>query len=598
MIFFLNLLLLIQTSGGAQNPDPRAAITRALPLLQQSADEFAKHQACVSCHHNILPILMMRQARARGVAIESSVLEAVERKTFAELHNVDALDRAVQAATLNDPTPNDSYLLMAAGAAGIAPDLTTAVYARRLASWQRDGHWVTSDFRPPHSSSEFTATATAIRAMRLYMPEELISLRNQSFAKARQWMLSNPPLSTEDAAFRLMGFAWASAPKKEIQTAERDLIAMQHADGGWGQLRSYESDAYSTGEALYALAEAGMPVREMSWSSGVRFLVASQKQDGTWHVHTRMLSPATVSPPYFETGFPYQHDQFLSYAGSCWALMALLRDLPELESTQSPALESTSTGSKSDTWIRTTLFGTLPQLRGLLDAGLDANTATKNGTSLLMMSVADPAKVQLLLSRGANAKARSTVGTDALTVAASYRGTSASIRLLLAAGAAADPPENVHLRNSPLTLAAMSGDVANVRALLDGGASATAGALSEAVTFGYPDVVQALVRAEADPTITDSSGINLLHWATITNRSALIPVLAKMRVPVNDVDDNGFSPLMYAATLDFGETQTLRALLKAGADPRLANKEGKNAIQQAEALKHMQAVSILNSGSK
>ncbi len=149
-----------------------------------------------------------------------------------------------------------------------------------------------------------------------------------------------------------------------------------------------------------------------------------------------------------------------------------------------------------------------------------------------------------------------------------------------------------------MTLAAMSGDVENVRALLGGGATATAGALSEAVTFGYPDVVRVLVRAEADPTITDSSGINLLHWATITNRSSLIPVLAKMRVPVNDLDDNGFSPLMYAATLDFGETQTLRALLKAGADPRLVNKEGKNAIQQAETLKHAQALSALTSGSK
>jgi ankyrin repeat protein len=71
-----------------------------------------------------------------------------------------------------------------------------------------------------------------------------------------------------------------------------------------------------------------------------------------------------------------------------------------------------------------------------------------------------------------------------------------------------------------------------------------------------------------------------------------------MRVPVNDLDNNGFSPLMYAATLDFGETQTMRALLKAGADPKLANKDGKNAIQQAESLKHTQMIPILSSGSK
>jgi ankyrin repeat protein len=69
-----------------------------------------------------------------------------------------------------------------------------------------------------------------------------------------------------------------------------------------------------------------------------------------------------------------------------------------------------------------------------------------------------------------------------------------------------------------------------------------------------------------------------------------------MGVPVNDLDHNGFSPLMYAATLDFGETRALRALLKAGADPKLANHDGRNAIQQAEFLKHEEMVSILRRG--
>ena len=55
---------------------------------------------------------------------------------------------------------------MTAHDAALPPDLTTAVYARRLVRWQRDGHWITSDFRPPHSSSLFMTTATAVRAIR------------------------------------------------------------------------------------------------------------------------------------------------------------------------------------------------------------------------------------------------------------------------------------------------------------------------------------------------------------------------------------------------------------------------------------------------
>src|SRR5262249_57596299 len=90
----------------------RAAINKALPMLQHSASEFVAKRACVSCHHNILTILALDSARARGFKIDETVLKAVEEKTFRELQAPAAVDDAIQAAGLNDPTPDDSYLLM------------------------------------------------------------------------------------------------------------------------------------------------------------------------------------------------------------------------------------------------------------------------------------------------------------------------------------------------------------------------------------------------------------------------------------------------------------------------------------------------------
>src|SRR5580658_1006335 len=166
------LLALLPSALGAQSgSEIRQAVDRAIPPLERSTTAFVAKRTCVSCHHNILSILMFAMAREHGVTLDPAVLEAVEAKTFRSLRGPGAFDDAVQAVTLNDPTPDDSYLLMAAQAAGLAPDLTTAVYARRLVQWQREGHWVTSDFRPPHSSSVFTATATAIRAISLYGPD-------------------------------------------------------------------------------------------------------------------------------------------------------------------------------------------------------------------------------------------------------------------------------------------------------------------------------------------------------------------------------------------------------------------------------------------
>lgn len=573
----------------------QAAVRKALPLLQHSAAEFVSKRACVSCHHNILTILTLDLARERGFKIDDAVLKAVEDKTFKELRDPSALDDAIQATTLNDPTPDDSYLLMAAHAAGLPPDLTTAVYARRLVKWQRDGHWVTSDFRPPHASSLFMTTATAVRAIRLYMPEELREERDAAIARARQWLFDNRPVSTEDASFRLLGLAWSDASSVQIAGARQDLIAMQQPAGGWAQLKSYSPDAYSTGEALFALEESGIEGSFSALSKGIRFLISTQAADGSWHVRTRMLSPADVSPKYFATGFPYGKDEFLSYAGSCWAVMALARALPQI----APPAEVAGADSRSavrDTpdWLSTALFGTSEQLKARLDRGLDPNSRTKNGTTLLMASVIDPEKVRMLIARGADVKARSASTHDALTIAAAYRETSASIEALIKAGAEPQPPAGVRVRNTPLVFASMAGDLSNVKLLLASGAQPLEKAFSQAVTFGYPDVAQTLIAAGVDAAgMVDGTGVNLLHWAAIADRAALIPILAAAHVPINTADDHGFTPLMYAATIDFGDTSVMQALLKAGADKSIRNYEGRTPLAQARYFRHASLAAVL-----
>lgn len=590
-LILIAFLLMAKTAAAQSDPAVRTAVTRALPVLQKSAGSFVAQRACFSCHHNALSIMTFRLARDHGFAIDSKVLTAVEDKTFRPLRSGSALDDAVQAIDLSDPTPNESLLLMSAHAAGFAPDLTTAVYAARMTRWQRDGHWVTSDFRPPHSSSLFTATATAVRAIRLYMPQELAAERDAAVVRARKWLYGTRPESTEDAAFRVMGLVWAGAPPNERASAVRDLSNLQIRDGGWPQLPGYDSDAYSTGEALFALRQAGLPVSDAAWQKGLKFLLSTQARDGTWHVRTRMLSPAEVSPMFFPTGFPYGKDEFISYAGSCWAVMALLSALPDPPPSGTESFVATQTNTAS--WVGPALFGTARELAGLLDSGLDPNSKTPNGTTLLMMAAPDPEKVRLLIARNADVKVRTGSGTDALTVAAAYRGTAGSLERLLSAGAEVQAAQGVRTRHSPLVFASMTGDLENVRLLLSRGAEPSAEALSEAVTFGYPDVVQAFIRAGADAAITEASGINLLHWATITNRSSVIPVLAAAHVPLNSTDDFGFTPLLYAVTLDHGNTDTLNELLKAGADRRIRNPKGRTPLEEARRYRHSRLADAL-----
>jgi ankyrin repeat protein len=73
----------------------------------------------------------------------------------------------------------------------------------------------------------------------------------------------------------------------------------------------------------------------------------------------------------------------------------------------------------------------------------------------------------------------------------------------------------------------------------------------------------------------------------IADRPNMIPILVQAGVPLNATDENGYTPLMYAATIDFGHTGSLQALLDAGADPSIRNDEGRTPREQARYYGHL-----------
>ena len=215
--------------------------------------------------------------------------------------------------------------LVAAHDAGVPASLSTAVYANLIASRQRpDGRWITIDVRPPQSHSEFTATAIAMRAVQLYMPARRAGEVPDRVARASAWLAAAEPRTTEDRVFQLRGLAWAGMDAAHLKPIADRLITQQHADGGWSQLARLDSDAYATGEVLVALREAHIPAADPAWQRGLSYLKRTQKPDGSWLVRSRLHEQRLVSPPYFESGFPYGANQMISCMGTSWATAALL----------------------------------------------------------------------------------------------------------------------------------------------------------------------------------------------------------------------------------------------------------------------------------
>jgi hypothetical protein len=158
-----------------------------------------------------------------------------------------------------------------------------------------------------------------IRALKAYGPASEAADTSARVGKARQWLQKSKATRTQEHAFKVLGLKWSSADRRPIDAAARALQALQRPDGGFSQLPTLPSDAYATGIALWALHEAGMPPSHQVYQAGLKYLLSTQAADGTWHVKSRSLE----FQPYFESGYPYARDQWISAAGAAYATLAI-----------------------------------------------------------------------------------------------------------------------------------------------------------------------------------------------------------------------------------------------------------------------------------
>ncbi len=196
----------------------------------------------------------------------------------------------------------------------------TDAWVYYLAAKQRQaGNWHGMATRTPIQDGDISRTALAIQAISVYGIPARKAEFSARISRAAAWLVAQQPQSTEERIMQLLGLSWAGANRPVLDTRTRELKALQHSDGGWGQTPNLVSDAYATGQVLYTLHELGQPASDPAIQRGIAFLLRTQADDGTWHV----ISRAMKIQPYFKSGFPYEHDQWISQSGTAWAAMAL-----------------------------------------------------------------------------------------------------------------------------------------------------------------------------------------------------------------------------------------------------------------------------------
>ena len=303
----------------ANDDDPPAslktAVTRGLDLLEKTSPTFVKKGGCNSCHNQMLPAAAQAFARSRGIATGETIVQLPPEVSEATAERyveysvgggggITALGFELFAAAM-DHKPADARI-------------RAKLYFIK-GMQQPEGNWVGGGSRPPLTFDDFTITAYMIHALRTYAAPAEAADTNARISRARSWLLNNRPDRTQERAFQVLGLAWSRADNATIDAAARGLQALQRTDGGWSQLPALESDAYATGIALFALHEAGTAATHQTYRAGLAYLLSTQAADGTWHVRTRALP----FQPYFESGYPYGPDQWISAAAAAYATLAL-----------------------------------------------------------------------------------------------------------------------------------------------------------------------------------------------------------------------------------------------------------------------------------
>jgi hypothetical protein len=305
-----------------KSADVGAAIDRGLAFLAKDALAWKAEHNCASCHHAAFVVWAMREAKVRGHAVDEPVL-AEMTKWLAEsgdgktgVPRPEGIPKAL----------NTKAMYFALGLeAEPKPDETAQAGLKLLLNTVKgdqldNGSWAAwPDTRPPifgKSDESMTALAT----LALLPAAATDDTAKAAIDKAIQWLAeTNTDDDPQSVAMRLVLWRRLGRPAEECDPLARRIRERQNADGGWSQAPEVASDAWATGQALYALAHAGIQSDDRLVGRAHGFLVRTQRDDGSWPMTSRPTKPGDLG---CKSLVP------ITGAGSAWAVLGLVRSRP------------------------------------------------------------------------------------------------------------------------------------------------------------------------------------------------------------------------------------------------------------------------------
>jgi squalene cyclase len=344
----LNLPLVIQAEDVAdRQAATKTAVQSAINYLQDRGETWKDSRQCVSCHHVSWMTWSMHEAKKHGVEIDEELLKTATDWLFADGDPAKTFQRnSPEEEEYSNPLPMATpFVLLAESNDPDEParrQFVVRLMKGIVDAQESDGSWKPLFGRKPIIGGSRESLALWLTNITRWpnQPEELQSLVAESRSKAVTWLGSHKEdQETHVIALRLWMLADSGAAKEDIAAVIETLVKRQREDGGWSQIESRASDAYATGNVLYAFQIAGVDPHSEPMRRGVDFLLKTQAKDGSWLMISRenppilihAVSAATRKPvlvgqePNTSTG---RNIEPISFVATAWATVALSRTLP------------------------------------------------------------------------------------------------------------------------------------------------------------------------------------------------------------------------------------------------------------------------------
>ena len=256
------VILTVDARAEDLDVDVKATINRGLSFLAKDSLAWRESKKCYECHHAPFTIWALNEGKKQGYAVDEEVLADTTSWVVGKDYLAQLLtERPAQKEMVFNEAPLLLALGIEAGNTNATQDGLKKLLASIVNDQGDDGSWKRVNEARPILSSPDTLTTLALLALSAPNAPDMGKEGKPAQERGLQWLqTAKPDDELQPTALRLILWRRLGRPASEWKPLVQQLRSAQNEDGGWSQIKLATSDAYATGQALYALAEAGVTI--------------------------------------------------------------------------------------------------------------------------------------------------------------------------------------------------------------------------------------------------------------------------------------------------------------------------------------------------